>query len=314
MSIRTREVLFSESQTGALNRVKLPVSSRFSQAFTLIELLVVIAIIAILAAMLLPALSAAKEKARAAQCMSNGRQLMIGWQMYAGDSNDQLVWNGPAGAKWVGGSLSFGINNADNTNIDLLVDINRSPSAKYGYLGSYIGYNANLFKCPDDSSKAPFAGGAMLRCRSYSMNSYVGTYDQGPYPYGPDGTQNSQGQWAQKMTQIRKPTDVIVILDERMDSINDGYFSSYNAYAPYQIGDFPSNYHNNGAGFSFSDGHSEIHHWQQKGPGTVAPLIQYQFGTVQMIGQPPRGTALPNGHDDVEWLQSHLVSISPINW
>ncbi|MGD0744892.1 MAG: prepilin-type N-terminal cleavage/methylation domain-containing protein [Verrucomicrobiota bacterium] len=64
------------------------------QGFTLVELLVVIAVIAILAALLLPVLASAKEKARSAQCVSNLRQWGLAYGMYAGDNDDYLPRRG----------------------------------------------------------------------------------------------------------------------------------------------------------------------------------------------------------------------------
>ena len=90
-----------------MKRLKLNQTSALRTAFTLIELLVVIAIIAILAAMLLPALSKAKEKATGISCINNLKQLTLAAHLYAVDAQDAIPPNAVNDPRaWVSGDVS----------------------------------------------------------------------------------------------------------------------------------------------------------------------------------------------------------------
>src|SRR6516162_2041363 len=195
---------------------KLPASVPGRRGSTLIELLVVIANIAILAAMLLPVLVRAKEKARGIACMNNTKQLTLGWVLYTTDHQDNLIKNSSGAGVWAGGSMSWG-SGTDNTNYSILLDPAQSAMADYVK-------SAAVYKCPSDIT--PSAAGPHVR--SVSMNGALGNSGgpnvQGTAPnnsriYFGKGSSINKG--AMRMTDLQTPgpAQVFVILDEQADSL-----------------------------------------------------------------------------------------------
>jgi prepilin-type N-terminal cleavage/methylation domain-containing protein/prepilin-type processing-associated H-X9-DG protein len=280
---------------------KTPQSPTASLGFTLIELLVVIAIIAILAALLLPALSKTRQKADGVYCMNNTRQVAIGWLMYADDNRGNLAPNtdGTNAGKqadkpsWVAGWLNFTADNPDNINTDYLIRQNPIMGNYGGLLGPYV-KNFSTFKCPADKSTALINNKPQPRVRSLSMNSWMGWLSR-PWMAG------SSYQLYTKITNFGKvgAANLFVFLDEREDSINDGWFATDpdNQKGNYTIVDYPASYHGRAGGFSFADGHSEIRRWRD--PSTM-PVLQ--------SGQLLPLNILLNNNQDVLWMQQHATA------
>jgi prepilin-type N-terminal cleavage/methylation domain-containing protein/prepilin-type processing-associated H-X9-DG protein len=275
-------------------------------AFTLIELLVVIAIIAILAALLLPALRGAKEESLGIKCMSNMRQMALGWRMYALDNKEFIVLASQAGVSgdplaryaWCTQQEDF----TDNPkNYDPSVDITTGPL--YPYINSFM-----VYRCPSDTSVINHGGQLLPRVRTVSMNFYLGGFGG----YGlTDSPGVGQYPIYMKTTDLISsdsygPVNTFVFVDERQDCINWGNFATDmagdvpNNPQLYEFDqDMPGMYHNLSAGFAFADGHSTIQHWLDR--KTTPPLYTVSEGSP---ADPPRLVA---GDMDVRWLQLHTV-------
>jgi len=231
------------------------------RAFTLIELLVVIAIIAILAAMLLPVLARAKQKAQGIGCINNLHQLTVAWICYSGDFGEKLPANGGVGS--VATSMADPLLNSVNNNWvhGLMGGLGFWGGETLPGLvqaGSLFPYSKDvkIYKCPADQKLA--SDRKTPTTRSMSMNAAMNPV--GSTPFG------SAYLVYRKQTEISRPGPVNcwVFIDESPGTVNDGYFVCDTITNPAQWVDLPAAYHNGAGGISFADGHAEIRKWRDR--------------------------------------------------
>jgi prepilin-type N-terminal cleavage/methylation domain-containing protein len=222
-----------------------PCVERPVAAFTLIELLVVIAIIAILAALLLPALAKAKEKAARIACISNMKQLGLAMVMYTGDNNDMMPWcqwhNG-YGPSWL--YMPYNGNAPDpwiTVGRSLIDNTNEMPYVVQGVYYPYL-RSRPVYYCPLDKQGNEDFIGRVQRVSSYIMNGALcgfGTYSTPKYKIS-QFKPSAYVQWEPKVSKF-----------SRGYAYNSGYDASQYPKGDEGIG----NRHSNGAGILGFDSH-----------------------------------------------------------
>jgi prepilin-type processing-associated H-X9-DG protein len=275
--------------------------STHSAGYTRSELLTTLAGVSILAFVSIPLLGTDRMHGQLARCVANLRTAQQAWSLYAADHDGRVVGASSGiqqqgfGPDWAAGVwLDF---NPGEHNWDPARFPGNSP------LKPYAGPDPQVFHCPADPSSVSTGvreDGSPIRrprTRSFAINAWAGA----------PGWQGSGVQWHTPASLSEfiapGPAETFTFIDEREESINDGFFgldmrgyseSGISSAILYMV-DFPADWHDQSAAVAFVDGHVEVHRWLD--PRTTPP----HHGTLFPLNVPSPHNA------DVIWLQDHAT-------
>jgi len=232
----------------------------------LIELLVVIAIIAILAALLLPALTKAKQKATAAACLSGNKQLALAWAMYADEHLNRMVNtytapNAKGDKPWRYVTPPVAPQIPVGSKPEQVKLITYREGYKQGALYPYAS-NPDIAHCPGDTR-------IRLTGTSFAWCSIAGV-----------GPLNGETAELYKTTELKHPSEMIVWIEES-DSRGEnlGSWIMNSASLPNFTGasfiDSPAVFHINSSTFGFADGHASARKWMDAATVAYAASMDY---------------------------------------